>query len=197
MDLSNYNLVPVLEAILFASPEAVTIEKLCVFSESKKSEVLDALDLLREKYDAADSGLTLQRKADTVTISTKESLGEIVSNFMQSRKSPYLSNAALEVLAITAYNQPVTKTYISQIRGVPSGELVENLVEKKLMRERGKLDLPGRPMSYSVTEKFLTIFNIDKVEDIPYPEGLKRRGDPDERQQTIEDAAEQASEETT
>ena len=152
MDLSNYNLVPVIEAILFASPEAVTIEKLCVFSESKKSEVLDAIDLLREKYDAADSGLTLQRKADTVTISTKESLGEIVSNFMQSRKSPYLSNAALEVLAITAYNQPVTKTYISQIRGVPSGELVENLVEKKLMRERGKLDLPGRPMSYSVTE---------------------------------------------
>ncbi len=188
MDLSNYNLVPVIEAILFASPEAVTIEKLCVFTESKKDEVLDAVDKLREKYEASDSGLAVERKSDTVTIRTKIEYGEIVSNFLQSRKSPYLSAAALEVLAITAYNQPVTKTYISQIRGVPSGELVENLVEKKLMRERGKLDLPGRPMSYSVTEKFLSIFNIDKVEDIPYPEGLKHRSDPEERQQSIEDS---------
>lgn len=191
MDLSNYNLVPVIEAILFASPDAVTIDKLCVFTESKKSDVLDVLDILREKYESVESGLSLERKSDTVTIRTKTEYGEIVSNFLQSRKSPYLSSAALEVLAITAYNQPVTKTYISQIRGVPSGELVENLVEKKLMRERGKLDLPGRPMSYSVTEKFLSIFNIDKVEDIPYPDGLKRKSDFEQRQQTIEDSAEE------
>lgn len=188
MDLSNYNLVPVIEAILFASPDAVTIEKLAVFSESKKDEVLDALDVLREKYEGLQSGLSLIRKGDTVTLSTKKELGEIVSNFLQSRKSPYLSAAALEVLAIAAYNQPVTKTYVSQVRGVPSGEIVENLVDKKLLRERGKLDLPGRPMSYAVTEKFLAVFGIDKVEDIPYPEGLKRRTDPDERQQTIDEA---------
>ena len=173
MDLSNYNLISVLEAILFASPEAVEIDKLCVFSESKKDEVLDALDELREKYEANNSGLRLVRKDETVTITTKEELGEIVANFLQSRKTPYLSPAALEVLAITAYNQPVTKTYVSQIRGVPSGEIIENLVDKKLLRERGKLDLPGRPMSYSVTEKFLTVFGLEKIEDIPYPEGLK------------------------
>ena len=190
MDLSNYNLIAVLEAILFASPEAVEIDKLCVFSESKKDEVLDALDKLREKYEANNSGLRLVRKDETVTITTKEELGEIVANFLQSRKTPYLSPAALEVLAITAYNQPVTKTYVSQIRGVPSGEIIENLVDKKLLRERGKLDLPGRPMSYSVTEKFLTVFGLEKIEDIPYPEGLKKRRDPENSQQTITDSSE-------
>lgn len=190
MDLSNYNLISVLEAILFASPEAVEIDKLCVFSESKKDEVLDALDELREKYEANNSGLRLVRKDETVTITTKEELGEIVANFLQSRKTPYLSPAALEVLAITAYNQPVTKTYVSQIRGVPSGEIVENLVDKKLLRERGKLDLPGRPMSYSVTEKFLTVFGLEKIEDIPYPEGLKKRRDQEDSQQTITDSSE-------
>ncbi len=190
MDLSNYNLISVLEAILFASPEAVEIDKLCVFSESKKDEVLDALDKLREKYEANNSGLRLVRKDETVTITTKEELGEIVANFLQSRKTPYLSPAALEVLAITAYNQPVTKTYVSQIRGVPSGEIIENLVDKKLLRERGKLDLPGRPMSYSVTEKFLTVFGLEKIEDIPYPEGLKKRRDPENSQQTITDSSE-------
>lgn len=190
MDLSNYNLISVLEAILFASPEAVEIDKLCVFSESKKDEVLDALDELREKYEANNSGLRLVRKDETVTITTKEELGEIVANFLQSRKTPYLSPAVLEVLAITAYNQPVTKTYVSQIRGVPSGEIIENLVDKKLLRERGKLDLPGRPMSYSVTEKFLTVFGLEKIEDIPYPEGLKKRRDPENSQQTITDSSE-------
>ena len=190
MDLSNYNLISVLEAILFASPEAVEIDKLCVFSESKKDEVLDALDELREKYEANNSGLRLVRKDETVTITTKEELGEIVANFLQSRKTPYLSPAALEVLAITAYNQPITKTYVSQIRGVPSGEIVENLVDKKLLRERGKLDLPGRPMSYSVTEKFLTVFGLEKIEDIPYPEGLKKQRDPENSQQTITDSSE-------
>ena len=190
MDLSNYNLISVLEAILFASPEAVEIDKLCVFSESKKDEFLDALDELREKYEANNSGLRLVRKDETVTITTKEELGEIVANFLQSRKTPYLSPAALEVLAITAYNQPVTKTYVSQIRGVPSGEIIENLVDKKLLRERGKLDLPGRPMSYSVTEKFLTVFGLEKIEDIPYPEGLKKRRDPENSQQTITDSSE-------
>ena len=190
MDLSNYNLISVLEAILFASPEAVEIDKLCVFSESKKDEVLDALDELREKYEANNSGLRLVRKDETVTITTKEELGEIVANFLQSRKTPYLSPAALEVLAITAYNQPVTKTYVSQIRGVPSGEIIENLVDKKLLRERGKLDLPGRPMSYSVTEKFLTVFGLEKIEDIPYPEGLKKRRDPENSQQTLTDSSE-------
>ena len=125
--------------------------------------------MLSERYAREESGLSLIEKNGNYTVGTKIILGEAVARFLKSRKSPYLSPAALEVLSIAAYNAPVTKTYIAQIRGIPSSEIVESLVEKNLLRENGKLDLPGRPMSY-VT--FLAVFGLDSLDDLPLPETL-------------------------
>ena len=172
MDLINYSLVALVEALLFAAPEPINLEKLCGFTEETEDELLLALDIINNKYQKEDSGLALIKKGQNYTISTKFILGEKVAKFLQSRRSPYLSQAALEVLSIVAYNQPITKTYISQVRGIPSSELVENLVDKNLLKENGRLDLPGKPMSYITTDKFLTIFGIDSLDELPLPETL-------------------------
>ena len=172
MDVSGYDFSALLEAVLFASPEPVAFDRLCSFFEKETGEVSAALSILEKKYEKENSGITLVKKGDHYTVSTKLILGEAVAKFLQTRKSPYLSNAALEVLAIAAYNRPVTKTYVSQIRGVPSSEIVESLVEKKLLKENGRLDLPGRPMSYVTTDKFLTVFGLESIEDLPEPEAL-------------------------
>ena len=95
---------------------------------------------------------------------------------MAKGRTPGLSNAAMEALAIVAYNQPTTKTYVSQVRGVASSEVIESLVDKDLLEPQGRLDLPGRPMSYGTTDKFLTVFGLESLDALPsrelFMEGL-------------------------
>lgn len=130
MDLSAYNLTALFEAILFASPDPVSIEKLISFSDCSKEAADEALAELASRYSNENSGIELIIKSDSCTLGAKLIYGEALSGFFKTRKSAFLSNAALEVLAIAAYNQPVTKTYISQIRGIPSSEIVESLLDK-------------------------------------------------------------------
>lgn len=172
MSTEDYNPIALIEAILFAAPEPVPEEKLAEAAHCTPQELKKYLSMLSERYQREESGLALVEKQGTFTLTTKLILGEAVARFLKSRKNPFLSPAALETLSIAAYHAPVTKTYISQIRGIPSGEIVESLVEKNLLRENGKLDLPGRPMSYITTEKFLTVFGLDSLDDLPLPETL-------------------------
>lgn len=173
MDISLYNKTALLEACLFASPSFVPVDKLAEFLECTSEEVYALTDKLSEKYLREDCGLALVVKSGTVTLTTKAQLGECVAIFLQTRRYGALSNAAYEVLAISAYNQPVTKTYISQVRGIASSEIVENLVDKGFLKESGHLDLPGRPMGYVTTEKFLTVFNLESLDDLPMTEEMK------------------------
>lgn len=185
MDITNYNRTALLEACLFASPSYVTVAKLAEFMECSEEEVLASVETLSSRYERENSGLCLINKEGNLTITTKPMLGEAVAYFLQTRRFGVLSNAAYEVLAIAAYNQPVTKTYISQVRGIASSEVVESLVEKGLLRESGRIDLPGRPMGYVTTEKFLTVFNLDSLDSLPVPEefdpGVERLFDPNEQ----------------
>ena len=128
--------------------------------------LLEVLDEIKEEYADDRHGFELIRTGDNFRFVTKLALGQTVSTYLATRKTN-LSNAAMETLAITAYNQPVTKTYISQIRGVSSGEVVEALVEKGLLAEDGKVDLPGRPMSYITTDRFLTVFGLSDISELP------------------------------
>ena len=132
-------------------------------ARSTRREVLDEI---KEEYADERHGFELVRTGDNFRFVTKLALGQTVSTYLATRKTN-LSNAAMETLAITAYNQPVTKTYISQIRGVSSGEVVEALVEKGLLAEDGKVDLPGRPMSYITTDRFLTVFGLSDISELP------------------------------
>lgn len=162
----NDELLAVLEAILFASDEPVPIDRLAQTLDLPCEQAEQALLSLQQNCKANSRGVELVRKGDRFRFITKREHGQIVAQYLSTRRSN-LSNAAMETLAIAAYNQPVTKTYISQIRGVTSSEIVETLVEKGLLTENGKTDLPGRPMSYITTDKFLTVFNLDSLDDLP------------------------------
>lgn len=160
------NLTALIESILFASTEPVGSEQLAIYLGIEEEEILTELIALQKTYDKDHHGFRLVRHENEFRFSTKTDYGEDVALFL-AKKRPQLSNAALEVLAIAAYNQPITKPYISQIRGVASSEIVEALEEKGLLKEDGRLDLPGRPMSYVTTDKFLTVFGLDSLADMP------------------------------
>lgn len=164
--MENKDLRPVVEAILYASGAPVELARLEGTLDAPRKVLLEVLDKIKEEYADERHGFELVRTGDNFRFVTKLALGQTVSTYLATRKTN-LSNAAMETLAITAYNQPVTKTYISQIRGVSSGEVVEALVEKGLLAEDGKVDLPGRPMSYVTTDRFLTVFGLSDISELP------------------------------
>ena len=164
--MENKDLRPVVEAILYASGAPVELARLEGTLDAPRKVLLEVLDEIKEEYADERHGFELVRTGDNFRFVTKLALGQTVSTYLATRKTN-LSNAAMETLAITAYNQPVTKTYISQIRGVSSGEVVEALVEKGLLAEDGKVDLPGRPMSYITTDRFLTVFGLSDISELP------------------------------
>lgn len=164
--MENKDLRPVVEAILYASGAPVELARLEGTLDAPRKVLLEVLDKIKEEYADNRHGFELVRTGDNFRFVTKLALGQTVSTYLATRKTN-LSNAAMETLAITAYNQPVTKTYISQIRGVSSGEVVEALVEKGLLAEDGKVDLPGRPMSYVTTDRFLTVFGLSDISELP------------------------------
>ena len=107
------------------------------------------------------------RLDDQYQMSTREEFQEAVKKALEIKKSQPLSQAAMEVLAIVAYNQPVTKSFVEQIRGVDSSSTVNTLVERGLLEEKGRLDLPGRPVSYGTTPHFLRSFGLTSIGELP------------------------------
>ncbi len=164
---NNFSLTAAISAILFASTAPVETAKLASALDITAEEVNKAVKEIEKTLEKTDLGIRVKEVDGRYTLSTKPEYGETVAAYLDSRRAAFLSNAALEALAITAYNQPVTKAYISQVRGVYSSEVVESLVDKGLLQEAGRLDLPGRPMSYITTDKFLTVFGLDSIEDLP------------------------------
>lgn len=164
--MENKDLRAVVEAILYASGAPVELSRLEGTLDTPRKTLLEVLDEIKAEYEDDRHGFELVRTGDNFRFVTKLALGQTVASYLATRKTN-LSNAAMETLAITAYNQPVTKTYISQIRGVSSGEVVEALVEKGLLAEDGKVDLPGRPMSYVTTDRFLTVFGLSDISELP------------------------------
>lgn len=167
MSIEDLKLKGTVEAILFASPQPVELDKLCSVLERRRDEIKEVIDEiildLQDKY----IGVQLAVHGDSFRLCTKEEYAEAVALYVAKGRTPGLSNAAMEVLAIVAYNQPTTKTYVSQVRGVASAEVLESLVDKDLLEPQGRLDLPGRPMSYGTTDKFLTVFGLESIENLP------------------------------
>ncbi|MBE6891508.1 MAG: SMC-Scp complex subunit ScpB [Ruminococcaceae bacterium] len=164
------------EAILFASPLPVELDKLCAVLERRPDEIKEIIDEIEKDLSDKYMGVQLSVHGSTYRLCTKEEYAEAVAAYVAKGRTPGLSNAAMEVLAIVAYNQPTTKTYVSQVRGVASAEVMESLVDKDLLEPQGRLDLPGRPMSYGTTDKFLTVFGLESIEALPsrelFMEGL-------------------------
>lgn len=167
MSVEDLKLKGTVEAILFASPQPVELDKLCAVLERRPDEIRELIDEIKTDLSDKYMGVQLMVHGDTYRLCTKEEYAESVAAYVAKGRTPGLSNAAMEVLAIVAYNQPTTKTYVSQVRGVASAEVMESLVDKDLLEPQGRLDLPGRPMSYGTTDKFLTVFGLESIESLP------------------------------
>ncbi|MEE1321347.1 MAG: SMC-Scp complex subunit ScpB [Acutalibacteraceae bacterium] len=165
--MMNKDILPTLEAVLFAVGEPIEITKL---SQALGIEIVvlgEALEILKEKYEDESSGLCLLRLDDKYQLCTKKQYADSIRNVIEVKKNAPLSQAAFEVLAIVAYNQPVTKSFIEQIRGVDCSAVISNLCQKSLIEEKGRLELPGRPLIYGTTPEFLRCFCISSLDELP------------------------------
>lgn len=156
-----------LEAVLFASGDPVELDRLCEITETDKTTALKVLQMLMDDYDERESALMIVRLNQSYQMCARAEYGDMIRRALESKRNIPLSQAALEVLAIIAYNQPVTKSFIEQVRGIDSSSIVNNLAEKGLVEEAGRLDIPGRPISYVTTLNFLRCFSLNSLQDLP------------------------------
>ena len=156
-----------LEAMLFAAGDPVEVSKLAEVLEIDIETVTKMLGHLSAMYDERESGLMLVRIDNKYQLCTRESHSEAVRKLLEIKKNTPLSNAAFEVLAIVAYNKTVTRAYIEQVRGVDCSGSIASLVQKGLIEEKGRLDLPGRPLIYGTTDRFLRCFSFNSLDDLP------------------------------
>lgn len=165
--MTSKELMPMLEAVLFAMGEPIEIERLCVALEHDEIVVSDVLAKLQEKYESDEFGICLLKLDNKYQICTKQKFADNIRSVIEVKKNAPLSQAAFEVLAIIAYNQPVTKAFVEQIRGVDCSGVISSLCQKSLIEERGRLDLPGRPLIYGTTAEFLRCFCISSLDELP------------------------------
>ena len=155
-----------IEALLFAvGSEVLSLEDLTNILEKNADDILKALDKLNEKYNSEDSGIELKLLGNCYKLTTKEKEKEYLKK-LAVETSNNLSEAALETLAIIAYNEPITRIQIDEIRGINSSQMVRNLIAKGLIENTGKSDLPGRPNLYKTTDFFLDYFGINSLEQL-------------------------------
>ena len=161
------NYLPALEAIFFASGEPVSISKIAKVFEIPELEAFNLCEKLKQKLNKSSSGLKLVKIKESYQMCTKSEYKKYISEIMNLKKNTPLSCAAMEVLAIIAYNEPVTRAFVDQVRGVDCAYLIGSLCQKGLIEERGRLELPGRPLLYGVTDNFLRCFNLETLQDLP------------------------------
>lgn len=156
-----------LEAVLFAAGDAVSLDRLCAALETPREDILAAARALEALYALENRGLMLRRIEDRLQLCSRPMYAEAARRVTESRRAATLSPAALEVLTIVAYRQPVTRAFIDQLRGVDSGGTLAGLAEKQLIEEAGRLEVPGRPILYRTTGRFLQAFALESLDDLP------------------------------
>ena len=156
-----------MEAILFASGEPVHVDRFCVALELDRPTAEQVLQKLMDAYAYERRGIRLLHLEDSWQLCSAPDYGEAVRRAFEIRKPAKLSQPALEVLTIIAYYQPTTRAYVDQIRGVDSAYTIGLLLERKLIEECGRLQVPGRPHLYRTTRNFLRAFHLSSLEDLP------------------------------
>ena len=156
-----------IEAILFASGEPIEIYRLSEASGVDAGTLPSMIRLLNERYEDYGSGACIKKLDSSYQMCTREEFGEQVRAALETKRSAPLSNAAMEALTIIAYNQPVSKGFVENVRGIDSSSVINNLVEKGLVEEAGRLDVPGKPIVYRTTSVFLRSFGLSSTADLP------------------------------
>ena len=157
----------IIEAILFAAGRPVTENELMLNLELSKDDIKQIIESMKEDYNSPNKGIELITIDNSYQLCTKTKLHEYIYPIIDKRTKPNLSTASLETLAIIAYNPQITRAEIENIRGVSADACVYKLLEYGLIEEAGKLDLPGKPMSYKTTNEFLRMFGFTSLEELP------------------------------
>ena len=155
------------ETILYLEGEPLDEAGLCRISGLSREIVEKVLENLAESYSASDSGLEISRIGGGFIISPKKEYWENLKDRYGRKNESRLSRAAMETLSIIAYSQPITRTEVEAIRGVQADNMIRMLLEKNLVREMGKKDVPGKPIQYGTTKEFLKIFRLGSIADLP------------------------------
>lgn len=159
--------ISIVEAILFASGEPVELYRLAEASAVDVGTLPSLVRLLNERYDDYGSGIIIKKLDSSYQMCSREEYAPQIRQVLETKKNVPLSNAAMEVLTIIAYNQPVSKGFVENVRGVDSSSVVNNLMEKGLVEEAGRLDVPGKPIVYRTTSVFLRSFGLASLAELP------------------------------
>ncbi len=167
------NLKGVLEGILFVQgDDGATVNELIDILEIDKGELKKLIIELKEDYEKEDRGIRLSILGDAFKLTTKKEHRKYYEKLLTNEESNTLSNSAIETLAIIAYNEPITRVEVDEIRGVASAPMIRKLVAKGFLKEVGKSDLPGRPILYKTTNEFLDYFNMSSISELPKIESI-------------------------
>ena len=157
----------ILEAILFAAGERMDTSRLAAVLETDEAEIVAAMDALADQLAFERRGIRIIRLENGYQMVSSGEMADYVTKALETRKPPKLSSSQLETLTIIAYYQPATKAMVEQIRGVDSAYSVAALINKKLIEEAGRLNVPGRPIQYKTTPDFLRTFGLSSLEELP------------------------------
>lgn len=162
------NLIGVLEGILFVvGDEGVTLNQICDILNVDNEKAKELLVELKKNYEQDDRGIRISYLGDAFKLTTKKEHKEYYQKLVENSETNTLSQAALEALAIIAYNQPITRIEVDEMRGVSSVQLIRKLVAKGLVKEAGKSTMPGRPNLYVTTSEFLDYFGLSSISELP------------------------------
>ena len=162
------NYIPILEGLLFiVGDDGISVDQISEVLDIKKEEVYKVLEELDKIYSDDNRGITIKKYGNMYKLTTKKEYKEYYQRLFDNKEINTLSQSSLEVLAIIAYNEPITRVEIDELRGVNSSYVIRKLMAKNLIKEAGKSDLPGKPMLYKTTKDFLDCFGLSSIEDLP------------------------------
>lgn len=159
--------ISIIEAILFASGEPIESDKLAQAADLETDSIEMMVKFLNDRYDNMCSALRVIKLNESYQITTRERFAPFIKVALENTRKAILTPAAMEVLTIVAYNQPVSKSFVENVRGIESSLIVNSLVEKDLLCEAGRLDVPGKPVAFKTTETFLRCFQLSSIKDLP------------------------------
>ncbi len=157
----------IIESILFVTGEPLSLREISINLEMPPRYIEEILNEMITDYEASERGIKLISIKDNYQLVTKSENSDYIQRLLKKNKRQSLSQASLESLAIIAYKQPITRIDIDEIRGVKSESAIQKLIEKNLIKESGRLDVPGRPILYSTTDEFLRQFELNDLKELP------------------------------
>ena len=165
--MEQEQLMRILEAILFAAGERIEVARLAQVLELDPKEIVQAADRLSDELAYERRGIRVLRLENGYQMVSSGEMADYITKALETRKPPKLSSSQLETLTVIAYYQPATKAMVEQIRGADSSYSVAALMNKKLIEEAGRLNVPGRPIQYKTTPDFLRTFGLSSLEELP------------------------------